>query len=350
MTIAMSAPAAAPATAARRTVALWLLACCAMVFVMVVLGGLTRLTESGLSMVEWQPLHILPPMTEADWQDTFAKYQQSPEYRHRNAGMTVEGFKGIFWLEYIHRLWGRAIGVVFLLPLGWFAARRMIDRAMAWKLGGLLALGGLQGLMGWIMVASGLIDRPAVSQYKLALHLGLAVLIYGAMLWMALGLLVPHRRPPQGVAAVLARRLGWVAGLIFATLVSGAFVANLQAGMGFNTFPLMNGRFVPDGVMAMSPWYVNFFENVATVQFQHRLLAETTVGLALFAWYGGRRADISPRARLALDGFAAMALIQLGLGIGTLLSMVPIPLAATHQAGALVLVTLALWARHEVRA
>lgn len=331
---------------AKRAVGLWLLVCSAMVVVMVMLGGATRLTHSGLSMVEWQPLSIMPPVTEADWRDTFAKYRQSPEFRKKNAGMELEGFKGIFWLEFIHRNWGRLIGVIFFVPLAWFAARRRVDRTLALKLGGIFVLGGAQGAMGWLMVKSGLVDRPDVSQYRLTAHLGLAVLILGALVWVALDLLYPRARPV--LATPTAKRSALLVGLISVTILSGGFVAGLGAGLAYNTFPLMNGELIPYGLLVMDPPLVNFFENATTVQFNHRLLAETVVVLTLLHWATARRRpEISGRGRLALDAMAAMAVVQVSLGIATLLLAVPVALGTIHQGGAVILFCLGLFALHE---
>lgn len=319
-------------------VGIWLAVVCGMVFVMVLLGGATRLTESGLSMVEWQPFTVLPPLTEAQWQDTFTDYQDSPQYRLKNHGMTLAEFKGIFWLEYVHRLWGRAIGFVVLLPLLWFAVRGALSRPLAWRMGGLFVLGGLQGALGWFMVASGLVDRPEVSQYRLAAHLGLAVVLYGALVWTAL-----TWRHPAGAPSITGRRALALAAMVFVTVISGAFVAGLDAGLVYNTFPLMDGRLVPTGLHMLSPWWANHFENVTMVQFQHRGLAVGTVIAALVLRWWLRDRLPSRRARLAADAMAAMALVQAGLGILTLLLAVPMPLGVAHQGGALLLLTLILW-------
>ena len=330
-------------------VATWLLVCGAMVLVMVVLGGVTRLTHSGLSMVEWRPLSVLPPLNEAEWRDFFEKYQLSPEYLKVNAGMTLERFKGIFWLEFIHRLWGRAIGVVVFVPMLALVVARRVDRRLAWQLAGLFVLGALQGLVGWLMVASGLVDQPAVSHYRLAAHLGMAVLIYGAILWVGLGQLWPSPAPAGPAARPLRRGLWGLAALVFVTMMSGALVAGLHAGFFYNTFPDMNGGWWPPEIFEQSPWWHNVFENLATVQFDHRTLAETVVPLALGLWWRSRRLALTPRARLALGGMALTALGQLALGISTLLLIVPVPLAAIHQAGALVVLSFVLWSAHEVR-
>jgi len=305
----------------------------------VVLGGVTRLTGSGLSMVEWKPLlGWLPPFTEADWQALFDKYRQFPEYQKKNIGMTLAEFEGIFWLEYLHRLLGRLIGVAFLLPFLWFLVRRRIDRRLLPRLVLLLALGGLQGLLGWYMVKSGLVDRPDVSQYRLAAHLGLAVLIYGVMIWLALSLLLAR---PAAAAPGLRRAALGVAALVLLTLLSGALVAGLDAGFVYNSFPLMDGRLLPAGYWrlgAASP-----FEDIATVQFHHRWLAVLTFLAVVALWLYARGFELGPRARLAAHLVLAAAALQVALGIATLLSVVAIPLAAAHQAGALALFTMALW-------
>ncbi|MFQ5785901.1 MAG: COX15/CtaA family protein [Alphaproteobacteria bacterium] len=333
--------------AARRAIALWLLACCAMIFVMVVIGGLTRLTHSGLSMVEWKPVTgFLPPMTEAAWERAFANYRQFPEYRELNYGMTLAEFKSIFWFEFVHRVWGRAIGVVFLLPFLWFLLRGRIDRWLAPRLVVMFALGALQGGLGWYMVRSGLIDRPDVSHYRLTAHLGAAFLIYGYMFWIALGLLSP---PRAGAGAGLARWAIGLAALVVVTALSGGLVAGLDAGFSYNTFPLMDGRLIPEGMLDMKPAVVNLFDNRITVQFDHRVLA---IGVALFApalWFAARRAPLPPRARVACHALLAVVALQVGLGVSTLLSVVWLPLAAAHQAGAMVLFTVALWLVHELR-
>src|SRR5262245_12959511 len=326
-------------------VAVWLLACCALVFAMVVVGGITRLTHSGLSIVEWQPIvGALPPLNENEWQEAFRKYQDTPQFRQVNPHMELAGFKGIFWWEYIHRLLGRLIGAAFLLPLVWFAARRKISRELTWKLAGIFVLGGLQGAMGWYMVKSGLVDDPRVSQYRLAAHLGLALAIYAAMLWIALGLLLPR----EGGAASRPRGFAFaLVALVFAQAISGSFVAGIRAGLAYNSFPLMNGHVVPPGMFVIDPWYLNFFNNIATVQFDHRAIAWLLMVLVPWFWLATRRA--APRARLAASLLLAALALQVALGVATLLLVVPVPLAAAHQAGALLVFTAALFAAHCVR-
>jgi cytochrome c oxidase assembly protein subunit 15 len=327
-----------------RAVARWLMVVAAMVFIMVVLGGLTRLTHSGLSMVEWRPLTgWLPPLSEAEWQMAFDAYRQTPEYREINRGMSLMGFKEIFWLEYVHRLWGRLIGVAFLIPALYFLARRYLDRPLALTLAGLFVLGGLQGALGWFMVQSGLVDRPDVSQYRLAAHLGLAVVIYAAILWVAFRLVLAAR--PRTVTAVSSQptRLSGLAvlALIFLTIIAGAFVAGIDAGFAYNTFPTMDGEWLPSGIVPLAPWYRNFFEDITTVQFTHRVLATLTV-VAVLAWaWAMRRA--TPSLRCAGVVTAAFALAQYALGALTVVLVVPVPIAAMHQVGALALFTAALW-------
>lgn len=328
MTAQSVAAPAATAIPEHRRVGLWLLICCALVIVMVLLGGVTRLTESGLSIVEWKPVTgVLPPLGEAAWRDEFAKYQQFPEYRKVNHGMTLAEFQRIWWMEYSHRLFGRLIGVVFLLPFLWFLARRAVPPGLTGHLWLVFLLGAAQGAMGWYMVKSGLVDRPDVSQYRLAAHFGLAVVIYLYMLWLALGLLWPPRaRADIGAGLVLV--------LVVIQALLGALVAGLDAGLHYNTFPLMNGEFVPAGIGQQEPWWLNLFENPITVQFQHRLGAYVVTLAALWLWW---RTPGATRHVL----LAALAL-QMLLGILTLLYVVPLPLAAAHQAGALLLLTTVL--------
>ena len=326
-------------------IATWLLACCALVFAMVVVGGVTRLTHSGLSMVEWQPLvGAIPPLDEAEWAQTFAKYRRTPEFRLRNHDMTLEGFKGIFWWEYFHRLLGRVIGAVFLLPFVYFLARRRIDASLGWRLAGIFALGGLQGVLGWYMVKSGLVDDPRVSSERLAAHLGLAFLIYGALLWVALGLLFPATgRAGQGPV----RHSIAVVALVFVMAMSGALVAGIRAGFAYNTFPLMNGAWIPEEILVIDPWWMNFVHNMATVQFNHRWLAMVIAVVVLGLWVRVRADTPSgPRARVWNHALLAAVALQIAAGIATLLLRVPLPLAALHQAGALIVFTCAIGLLH----
>lgn len=327
-----------------RAVARWLLACCALVFAMVMLGGVTRLTGSGLSMVDWRPVTgILPPMSQEAWQATFEAYQQSPEFLKKNSYMDVEAFKGIFWLEYLHRVLGRLIGLAFFLPLAWFLAKGYIPWRRSPRYFLMLVLGGFQGLLGWYMVKSGLVDNPAVSQYRLTAHLMSAFLIFGFMLWTALSLLYPpaerDRHPWFGRTVGLAT-------LITITIISGGFVAGLKAGKLYNTFPMMGDYWVPPGLLALEPMWRNFFDNHATVQFDHRVLAITTFILICAWWFRIRRSELSPRVRKASNALLHTAVLQVALGISTLLLVVPITLAALHQATGMLLFTVAIYLCH----
>src|SRR5712691_7886230 len=344
-----SPPAPAAARAEDRAVAYWLLACCALVLAMVVVGGITRLTHSGLSIVEWQPIvGTLPPLDEGAWQETFRKYQQTPEYRLVNPAMTLTGFKNIFWWEYIHRLLGRLIGAVFLLPFLWFTLRGRIARGLAPPLIAIFALGALQGAMGWYMVRSGLVDDPRVSQYRLTAHLGIALLIYAAMLWIALELLFP-RAHASAVSKGLRRLAVALAVLVFVMALSGGLVAGIRAGLAYNTFPLMNGRGVPLEIFALDPWYLNFSSNMATVQFDHRLIAWVLAFLVPWFWLKARREAAPRRARLGAGVLLGALALQIALGIATLLHAVPVPLAAAHQAGALLVFSASIFVAHSLR-
>jgi len=336
-------------TRPRIAVGVWLLVLAAMVFVMIVIGGLTRLTGSGLSMVEWQPVTgWLPPLSDAGWQDTFAKYQAYPEYQKVNLGMTLGEFKAIFWLEYVHRLWGRLIGVAFLGPFLVFLFKGWVERPLVPKLAAMFVLGGLQGGLGWYMVKSGLVDDPNVSPYRLTAHLGLALAIYGSMLWVAFGLL--WARDPVPGSPTRARAARALLALVFVTALSGGLVAGLDAGFAYNTFPLMDGALVPAGLVELEPWFLNVFENVTTVQFNHRVLAIIVVIAVLAFWWRARRTALGRRGWWAVNGLPIAVLVQAALGISTLLLAVPTPLAVLHQAGAVGVFTLVLWSAWELRA
>ncbi len=332
--------------AARRSIALWLLVCAGMVVAMVLLGGWTRLTHSGLSMVEWKPLTgFIPPLSEEAWLREFEAYQQFPEYKLVHSHFELEDFKNIYWFEFSHRLLGRLTGLVFGIPLLWFAARGALDRALGLRLLGLLALGGLQGFIGWWMVSSGLVDRPDVSAIRLAIHLGMAFLLFCALLWTALDLL---REGARAAASGPGTALGGVLWIwTFAVALSGALVAGLDGGYTYNTFPLMGGKLVPDGLIAMSPWWLNPFENPVTAQWNHRVLAVALTIAVLLA--RGRLRRANPEARRVADVAALVVLTQASLGVGTLLSVVWLPLASSHQVGALVLLGTLTWLNHTLR-
>jgi cytochrome c oxidase assembly protein subunit 15 len=332
----------------RQSVATWLLVCCGLVFAMVVLGGFTRLTGSGLSMVDWRPLMgILPPLNDQQWQRVFEMYQQSPEFQLVNSHMDVAEFKSIFWLEYLHRLLGRLIGVVFFVPFIVFALKGYIRKHEWPKYLLMFILGGLQGLLGWYMVTSGLVDMPQVSQYRLTAHLFAAFLIYSYMLWVALSLLLPADR--STARHTLYRKSLALSAIIVVTIVSGGFVAGLDAGKIYNTFPLMGEDLVPPGLMAMQPAWRNLFENVVTVQFDHRWLALTTFALIVVFWSRARKAGLPGRARVAVNALLHTATLQVVLGISTLLLAVPVLLGAAHQATAMLLLTVTVVMVHALR-
>jgi cytochrome c oxidase assembly protein subunit 15 len=322
----------------RRSVAIWLFVCAALVYAIWVVGGITRLTHSGLSIVQWQPLvGALPPLSDKAWAALFDQYRATPEFKLVNFDLTLEGFKAIFWWEYAHRLMGRLVGLVFLLPLLWFIRSRMISRALAWRLVGIFALGGLQGALGWYMVASGLVDNPRVSPFRLTAHLSLALLIIGAILWTAWGLWAPaqRRRVPALASVTVA--------LVFVMAMTGALVAGTHAGFAYNTFPLMGGAVVPPDLMQLTPWYLNFFYNLTTVQFVHRAIAWTLIALVPVLWWWIRQSVPAPQARLQSNLMLGALALQVSLGVATLLTVVALPLAAAHQAGAVLLYASTLW-------
>ena len=322
----------------RRAVTVWLLFMACAVAAMVSIGGITRLTESGLSMVEWRPLiGWLPPLSEAEWQRVFALYRQTPEFRQVNFGIDLDGFQTIFWWEYVHRLWGRLLGVFFAVPLAWFWFRGRIDRALRPRLLLLLALGALQGLVGWWMVQSGLADRPDVSAARLAVHLGMALVIFALLVWTALDRIRPQQGPRPLSAWVLL-------GLIGAAIASGALVAGNNGGLIYNSFPLMDGDLVPADYRSEATWVADALENPAAAQFNHRLLALAALLAVAAAWLGAGGLRAGTREHLLL----AAVLFQAGLGLATLLAVAPLGLAALHQFAAMLLLTAALLRTHGV--
>ncbi len=333
--------------ARRRSVAIWLLICCGLVFVMVVLGGFTRLTGSGLSMADWRPLMgWLPPFSDAEWQRVFELYQQTPEFLKVNSHMDVDAFKSIFWLEFLHRLLGRTIGIVFLLPFIFFFVKGYI-KASEWpKYLLMFVLGGMQGVLGWYMVKSGLIDNPHVSQYRLTAHLFAAFLIYAYMFWVAMSLLFPVAEPSRHP---WYRKSFALTALTSVTIISGGFVAGLKAGKIYNTFPMMGDYWIPPGTMALEPFWRNFFDNMTTVQFDHRVLAITTLLAVILFWFKARKADLPERTRPAVNALLHTAVLQVVLGITTLLMAVPVILGAAHQGVAMLLFTVSLYILHSLR-
>jgi cytochrome c oxidase assembly protein subunit 15 len=318
----------------------WLYVIAALVALMVVLGGTTRLTGSGLSITEWKPVTgIVPPLSEADWQAEFDKYKSIPQYQQINSGMSLNEFKLIYGWEWSHRALGRLLAIVFLVPFFWFVSRGLVDRALGWKLGGLFALGGLQGAVGWWMVASGLSERTDVSQYRLAVHLTLACFILAAIVAMATSLEVrrkeraPSARVRYGAIAIL--------GLVFMQIFLGALVAKTNAGLTFNTWPLIDGNFIPPvaSLLAMNPWWKNLFENVLTVQFDHRMTAYALFALA--AWHAFNTERNTRPSPLGASILFALVTAQVMLGVLTLLWAAPLPLALLHQLGAIAVLVAA---------
>ena len=312
----------------RMPIRLWLYAVALLIIAMVLVGGATRLTDSGLSITEWKPIHgVIPPLTNAEWQEEFTKYQQIPEYQILNRGMTLEAFKGIFWWEWTHRFLGRFIGVVFFLPLVFFWATGRIDRSLAPKLLVVFVLGGLQGAIGWWMVASGLSVRTDVSQYRLAVHLTFACFLLAAILWIAVGLRPRRAAAPPALRTVAAAILV----LVFVQIFAGGLVAGLDAGLITQSWPTMDGDLIPSGLFAQEPVWRNLFENPLTVHFDHRLIA---YGLFILAIAHAVQARGTPYFRRARS-LAVLVLVQACLGIATVMTAVPLWLALLHQFGAL---------------
>lgn len=326
-----------------KSIALWLIFSAFLVLMMIVIGGITRLTDSGLSIVEWKPIAgILPPLTLSDWESLFAKYQTSPEFIKLHPLMNLDEFKSIFWWEYIHRVLGRIIGIVFLLPFLYFLIRKKITKSLVPHLLVIFILGGLQGYMGWYMVKSGLVDDPYVSPIRLMLHLGLALIIYGYMLVMAIKILKPAITLDAVIAKKLRIKIHSILMLVGLTILSGALVAGLDAGLVYNTFPLMDGAWVPHDYAAQSPFYVNFFRNTAAVQFNHRLLAILTFVFIVYFWIKNQKIILPKSINMLCHLLMFVALLQVALGILTLLLVVPLPLAILHQLNAIVLFTIAV--------
>ncbi len=330
-----------------RQIASWLLFCAAIILGMILLGGVTRLTHSGLSMVEWKPLMgVVPPLSEHAWQETFDKYKQFPEYRKVNLGMDLAGFKAIFMFEYLHRLLGRAIGLVFFFPLVYFAWRGCIRPGLMPRLLTLLVMGGLQGLLGWYMVKSGLVNDPHVSQYRLTAHLGVAVAIYGYMLWVAFDLIFSARQAPAVGSVSWGRLALALVFLVYLMILSGGLVAGTRAGFAYSTWPLMGTSFVPPGLYSTTPAWLAAFEDITTIQFNHRMFAYVLFvvinGLCFAVYRRGRH----PRERLAAGLLSLTVLVQVCLGITTLLLHVPVAIAAAHQGGAVLVFSAALFLAH----
>ena len=333
----------------RKAIGIWLLICALTIYVMIIVGGITRLTQSGLSMVEWQPIMgTIPPLSLAEWQETFEKYRQSPEYLKINKGMSLDEFKNIFWWEYGHRVLGRFIGMLFFLPFLFFLLRGYLTNKWKVKLFGLFILGGMQGVVGWYMVKSGLVDNPHVSQYRLAAHFGIALMIYAVMIWFMLDFLRgEQRREPLA----LRKRTLFVAKLIFFMMLTGAFVAGLKAGHIYNTFPKMGDNFVPNEIFAMDSLWRNFFENPVTVQFIHRCIAYLIIlAVALLFFRGLKLASQRPELGLHVNLVVVLVLMlcQVSFGIMALLKSVPVSWGALHQGTGVLLLTSTLFLAHRL--
>ncbi|NMJ40310.1 heme A synthase [Roseomonas sp. JC162] len=346
----LAAPPADRSAADARAVARWLLVVAGLVWIMVAIGGATRLTGSGLSIMEWAPIAgTLPPLSEAEWQRLYDLYRTIPQYQLVNAGFGIEGFKEIFWLEWIHRFWGRLIGLAYVAGMAWFWLRGRVPAGLKPRLVLLLALGGAQGAIGWFMVASGFeADRTAVSPYRLVVHLSMAFLLYAMLVWTALGLL--RARPTEDATPTRLRRLVHItACAAVMAMLAGGFVAGVRAGLSYNTFPLMDGHFVPEGYWDLAPAWQNLTANIAAVQFNHRLVATATLLLAGWAAIEAWRALPRGRVRGSVVGLAIAVVLQYGLGVATLLLVVPVWLGTLHQAVAVLVLTGTLLALHAVR-
>ena len=326
----------------RRAIAIWLFALCGLLVTMVVVGGLTRLTGSGLSITQWKPIHgALPPVSQFEWSEEFGAYQRIPQYRQLNPDMTLEEFKSIFWWEWTHRNLGRLIGLAFLLPFLVFFFQGRIERALLPRLILLFVLGGLQGVLGWYMVKSGLTERLDVSQYRLVAHLGLAVIIYAAIIWTALPLW-RGEWPAGSTHSPLCRWSLVVAALIYVQILLGGFVAGLDAGLTYNTWPLMDGQFVPESAYVTPSVWLAPFEDVTTVQFNHRMMGYAVFGSVIALFVVGIRQGLSGHARLTSAVLVGAVALQVSLGIWTLIAVMPVWLAALHQFGAVALLSAAL--------
>ncbi len=334
----------------RRAVGFWLLAVALVILAMVTIGGLTRLTGSGLSITQWDPIMgAIPPLNDAAWAEAFAKYRLIPQYVIENRGMTLEGFKGIFWWEWSHRLLGRLLGVLFIVPFLWFAYVGAIKRGDWPRMLLLFLLGGLQGFIGWWMVSSGLEVRTSVSQYRLAIHLGTALLLLVAILWIALEYLRGSDRERSDAGGTKRGLL--FAGLVYFQMLLGALVAGLHAGLIYNTWPDMNGRMLPEDPFFSQPWWINFFENPGLVQFDHRIGAYLVAAFAVFIYLRGIKliGAAQKNVKASAKAVAAITTFQIGLGITTLLLQAPELLAAAHQVTAACLLCAGVWHAFELR-
>ena len=351
MSVAVLSPPAAATVRTDRGVGLWLFVIAGLIGLMVVIGGLTRLTGSGLSITEWQPVTgVIPPLSDAGWQAEFAKYQGTPQYELINRGMGLAGFKAIYWWEWTHRFLGRILGVVFLVPFLLFLRQYRIDRGIALRLGIIFILGAAQGVLGWWMVQSGLTGaRVVVSQYRLAAHLGLAMILFGYVFWTALEIGGAARTH----SSALEKFRGWaiaLVGLLFIQIIIGAFMAGLDAGRAFSTWPTYAGAWVPVGLYDLQPWWINHFENHALVHFQHRTVGYVVAILVVALYVAIRRAGADRPLKIAGIHAVVLTALQIALGVFTVVSQVALPLAALHQICALGLFGVGLWWAHALKA
>jgi heme a synthase len=328
---------------------LWLLSGCFLIFIMVVVGGITRLTHSGLSMVEWHLfMGSIPPLNNADWIDTFAKYQQFPEFQELNYDFNLEDFKSIFWWEYIHRMIGRLLGIVFIIPFLYFLIKRKLSNKLIKQSVVMFLMGGFQGFLGWFMVKSGLVSSPHVSHFRLAVHLIFAFLTFGYIFWVLLGIFFEEEITLADYPVI--RKLGWILfPVVIVQIVYGAFVAGLRAGTLYNTFPKMGSEWIAEGVTAVSPFYENFIYGLAGVQFIHRYIAYAVVGLIIAIWWKSIRQPVQYSQQLASRGLLYVVVLQFTLGVLTLLYSVPVLLGVLHQAGAFLLLAANLFLLHRYR-
>jgi cytochrome c oxidase assembly protein subunit 15 len=330
-----------------KAIILWLLTGCSLIFIMVAIGGITRLTHSGLSMVEWNLFGSTPPSSQQEWEVLFDKYKQYPEYQMINFNFSLDEFKSIFFWEYAHRMFGRTIGLVFILPFLWFVIRKKVSKTLLPRLVILLCLGGFQGLLGWYMVKSGLKANPDVSHYRLAMHLTTAFLTFAYTFWVALGLIYP--KAEKAITHPLKRGFQLLFPVVIIQIVWGAYVAGLNAGKVYNSWPKMGDSWIADGVMAMQPWYLNFLEGLAGVQFIHRYLAYVVVALILFLFWKARKTELSTSQKWGVNSLVIAVSFQFVLGIVTLLYAVPVSLGLFHQLGAFILLGTVIFSLHRFR-
>ena len=335
----------------QKPVIIWLLTGCLLVYVMLLVGGITRLTHSGLSITEWKVIMgTLPPLNEEQWQLTFEKYQQSPEFKIVNNHYSLSEFKSIFWWEYLHRLLGRIIGLVFLIPFIYFLIKKKLDKKVTKDMVLIFILGGLQGFLGWFMVKSGLVKNPDVSHYRLAAHLITAFAVFGYIFWVVLNLIYAKE---QNIVSKTGNSLSKISKWLFAAVVLqiiyGAFVAGLNAGLVYNTFPKMGTEWIPESVTALNPFWGNFVEGLAGVQFIHRYLAYAIVVLVFIVWYKGKKIALTERQQQAIAFLPIIVLFQFLLGLFTLLYSVPVVLGILHQTGAFLLFSSVIYLLHSIR-